>query len=125
MLTTIKTILVVDDEPDILLVIETSLKLEVNWTIWTASSGEEGLLQAKTKCPDVILSDIDMPQMDGIEMTSALREDNATKHIPVILMTAIPWEINTQNSPQLGVTAIIPKPFDSLTLAQQIVQAVN
>ncbi len=125
MLTTIRTILVVDDEPDILLLVEMILQLELNWTIWTAGSGESGLLQAKTKCPDVILSDLDLPQMNGLEMVFALRSDNVTKHIPVILMTARPWEINTQNYTHLGVTALIPKPFDASTLSQQIVQAVS
>lgn len=121
----IQTILVVDDEHDNLLLIRTSLELTVNWTIITANSGHEGICQAKAKRPEVILSDLDLPKMNGIEMLWALQKHPSTKKIPAILLTGTAKVIKAHEYNHLGVKAVIPKPFDPLTLANHIIQAVN
>lgn len=125
MSTMIRVILVVDDEPDILSLVKISLELTADWTIITANSGHEGIFQANTKYPDVILSDIDMPQMNGIEMLRELRQSPTNQSIPAILLTGRSNEMGTQKYVDLGVKTVISKPFDPLTLANQIVQAVN
>lgn len=56
--------------------------------IYTAGNGMEGLNKASTISPDVIISDVMMPEMDGVDMVIALRKDVSTSHIPIILLTA-------------------------------------
>lgn len=121
----IQTILVVDDEQDNLMLIRTSLELTVDWKVITANSGHEGICQAKAKRPDVILTDLDMPQMNGIEMLRALQIHLSPKNISAILLTGRAKEIKVHEYNHLGVKAIFPKPFNPLTLANQILEAVN
>lgn len=121
----IRIVLVVDDEPDILSLAKMSLELTADWKIFTADSGHEGILIANIKYPDVILSDLDMPQMNGLEMLRELRQSSSTKCIPAILMTGRSKRMGMPKYVDLGVKTVIPKPFDPLTLANQIVQAVN
>ncbi|VEP14332.1 putative Response regulator [Hyella patelloides LEGE 07179] len=125
MLTINQAVLVVDDDPDTLLLITMGLQLNLDWTIITANSAEEGIFKAKANYPDVILSDIDTPQINGMQMLRALRENSVTKNIPVIFFTGIWKEINVQEYAHLGVKTVIPKPCNFLTLATHIVQAAN
>ena len=82
-----RTILVVDDEPVNIQVLSRKLKLE-GLGVLTARNGQEGLELARSGSPDLILLDIMMPGMDGFEVCQRLREDERTKSIPVIFVTA-------------------------------------
>ena len=80
-------ILIVDDEEHILQVL--SLKLRnCGYDIATAVDGEDALYQVKACQPDLIISDVQMPYMNGLEFASALSEDKLTSHIPVVILTA-------------------------------------
>ena len=79
-------LLIVEDNADIRLYIEESL--HEDYRIIQACNGREGMEQAFSKVPDIIVSDIMMPEMDGIKMTHILKEDIRTSHIPIILLTA-------------------------------------
>ena len=81
------TVLVVEDDPVILRLLEVNFDLE-GFTVLLAHDGEEGLEAASTRQPDIIVSDIMMPKMSGIELVAALRADKATAKIPVILLSA-------------------------------------
>ena len=81
-------ILVVDDEPDIQSTMQLILGLE-GYRVLTAYDGEEGLQLAKTRRPDLIVTDIMMPRMDGIELCRALRAEAVTRDIPVIVSSSI------------------------------------
>ncbi len=81
-----KTVLIVEDTLDLQLFLKELL--EHHYNIILAENGNEGYYYAKSNLPDLILSDIMMPELDGIEMSKLLQEDQLTKHIPVILMTA-------------------------------------
>ncbi|MBW4575410.1 MAG: response regulator [Aphanothece sp. CMT-3BRIN-NPC111] len=123
---TTKRILVIDDEGDTLEIIQLCLETIGNWNVLTASSGREGVVQAEAMQPDVILLDLIMPRMDGLTTLSLLKENLATKHIPVILYTAasslgkcLRW-----TEPELPVKAIIIKPFNLLTLPAKIATAL-
>ncbi|VEP16659.1 Response regulator (modular protein) [Hyella patelloides LEGE 07179] len=125
MLTINRSVLIIDDDPDTLLLIKMGLQLNLDWKIITANSAEEGILKAKANYPDVILSDTDTPQIDGMQMLRALRENSVTKNIPVIFWTGIWKEINAQEYAHLGVKTVISKPCNFLTLANHIMQAAK
>ena len=81
-------ILVVDDEPEIVRVLRGYLE-QANYTVLTASSGPEALRRARTEAPDLILLDVMLPGMDGIDVAYVLRNHESTKGSPIIFVTAI------------------------------------
>jgi CheY-like chemotaxis protein len=113
-------LLVVDDEDDIREVAGLSLDLTEGWTILTANGGAAGMELAASSHPDAILLDVMMPDWDGPRTLRALRAQNTTESIPVIFLTAKVQESDRQRFMQMGVRGIIAKPFDQLTLGQQI-----
>ncbi|OQA04439.1 MAG: Alkaline phosphatase synthesis transcriptional regulatory protein PhoP [bacterium ADurb.Bin400] len=88
-----KTILVVDDDMILREMYEARLK-EEGYTIISASNGEEALDKAIMEKPDLILLDIMMPKVNGIDVMKKLRESGATSHIPIILLTALMKEVD-------------------------------
>lgn len=82
-----KTILVVDDEPDILLVLEILFATE-GYRVVSASNGTEALARFETERPDVVLADIMMPDIDGLELSRRIRAAAYSPAVPVILMSA-------------------------------------
>ncbi|MEA2328197.1 MAG: hypothetical protein QOE68_3156 [Thermoanaerobaculia bacterium] len=113
-----KQILVIDDENDIQEVARLSLQLTENWTVMSANGGAAGALLALSEGPDAILLDVMMPDMDGPSTLRVLQQQGLT--IPVIFLTAKVQPADRQKFMQLGVKGIISKPFDPLTLGQQI-----
>lgn len=120
-----KRILIIDDEYRIREVTKLALEMMAGWEVLLAASGEEGLSIAALENPDAILLDMMMPDMDGTVTLTKLQANSATRHIPVILLTA-KVQINVQPQyTELGIRAVITKPFDPLTLANQIVEVLN
>jgi CheY-like chemotaxis protein len=119
-----KRILVIDDDDDIREVARLSLELTEGWTVTSANNGAAGTALALSMEPDAILLDVMMPDMDGPSTLRALQQQVATKFIPVIFLTAKVQAADCEKFMQLGVRGIIPKPFDPLTLGQQIRDAL-
>ncbi|WP_315787970.1 response regulator [Fischerella sp. JS2] len=122
---TAKQILVIDDEDDIRKLIQTCLEIMGGWQVLTAKSGSEGLLLAQTARPDAILLDVMMPDMDGTSTFQSLQANPATKHIPVILLTAKGRDTEAYKFTQLGVKGVISKPFNPQKLANQVAAALD
>ena len=118
-------ILVVDDEDDIREVAQLCLEMLSAWEVLTASSGSEALAKAEADQPDAILLDVMMPDMDGLATFQRLQANIATQHIPVILLTAKVQSADRQRFAELGVTAMIAKPFNPLHLASQVAEALG
>jgi CheY-like chemotaxis protein len=118
-MTTIR-ILHVDDEPDIREVVELSLGLDPDFTMQSCGSGKEALTVAAKWQPDFILLDVMMPVMDGPATLVQLRENVKTANIPVIFMTARAQAREVDRFRSLGAVGVIPKPFDSMTLAASV-----
>jgi CheY-like chemotaxis protein len=116
-----RRVLLIDDEDDIREVTQLSLEMVARWDVISASSGPEGILRAIADQPDAILLDVMMPDMDGPTTFTHLRADPATRHIPIILLTAKmqPGQM------ALDVAAIISKPFDPMRLPGQIASALG
>jgi CheY-like chemotaxis protein len=117
--------LIIDDEDDIREVAALSLESTAGWEILTASSGRAGIETALREKPDAILMDVMMPEMDGPTTFQHLQADPATSHIPVVLLTAKVQGVDQRRFAGLGVAAVLFKPFDPLTLADQIAEAVG
>jgi CheY-like chemotaxis protein len=115
-----KKILVIDDEINLCTVIQACLENLGGWETLTALSGREGLAIAQTQKLDAILLDVMMPDMDGLTLFQELQNDSATQAIPVILLTAKVQSTDFAQFAKLGVAGVIAKPFDPLTLAEQV-----
>ena len=122
---TVKQILVIDDEADIREVAQLSLEISSGWEVLTAASGREGLATAEAQQPDAILLDVMMPDMDGPTTFEKLQNNPSTKNIPVIFLTAKVQAAEQRRYAQLGVTAVLTKPFDPVMLANQIAAALG
>jgi CheY-like chemotaxis protein len=122
---TVRRILVIDDEERIQEVIQTCLEILSGWEVLTASSGDDGLLQAQTQQPDAILLDVSLPGMDGLDIFQQLQENLTTQSIPVILLTARVQPTDREQFARLDVAGIITKPFNPVQLAAQVAQALG
>ncbi|NEO43969.1 MAG: response regulator [Moorea sp. SIO4A3] len=120
-----KCILLIDDEETIQEVVQVGLELETDWEVLTASSGLEGIAMAKTKLPDAILLDVMMPDMDGIATFSKLKANSKTQSIPVIFLTAKTQIAEQHPFKKIGISGVIIKPFNSITLAIQIAEMLE
>jgi CheY-like chemotaxis protein len=118
-------ILIIDDEDDIREVAALSLETVAGWEVMVASSGAQGLARASVYQPDAILLDVMMPGMDGPSTFLELRKGPDTAAIPVILLTAKVQGADQKRFANLGVSAVLFKPFDPLTLAQQMSDALG
>jgi two-component system phosphate regulon response regulator PhoB len=103
-------ILAADDEPDALELIEVNLK-SAGYEVLTAADGREALQKARANMTDLILLDIMLPEMDGLEVCKALRRDAATSSMPIIMLTARTAEIDRVLGLELGADDYITKPF--------------
>ena len=113
------TVLLAEDEPDVQLIARLSLK-KAGFTVVTADNGLEALERVAEVKPDVVLLDWMMPEMDGFETCQRLKSDQETRSIPVIFLTAKVQEAEVARAMALGAAGCIAKPFDAMTLGEQI-----
>lgn len=111
-------ILTVDDSKTVRIIIRNAFK-RFDCEVIEAGHGVEGLEKAKSK-PDLVLLDITMPVMDGIEMLQRLRADGATSGIPVIMLTAEGQKTTAEQATALGSSGYLMKPFTNDTLIQHV-----
>jgi CheY-like chemotaxis protein len=114
--------LIVDDEPNVRRLSRTILSK--NFDVVEAEDGKQAIEIANTQQPDVILMDMMMPKMDGLTACHAIKKDPATKSIPVIMVTAIGFELNIKLSQQMGATGYVTKPFTPNDLLDKIEQVL-
>ncbi|HKK44997.1 MAG TPA: response regulator transcription factor [Balneolaceae bacterium] len=114
-----QTILVVDDEEDLLDLIEYNLKKE-GFAVLKAEDGKEGMNMAREHSPNLVLLDIMMPKMDGLEVVERMRADNKLKHIPIIFLTARGDEKTEVEGLDKGGDDYITKPISTTKLISRI-----
>jgi len=112
-------ILVVDDEIYIVHILDFSLGME-GYEVVTALDGEEALRKVKECKPDLVVLDIMMPKMDGYETCKALKSNEETKDIPVILLSAKGRNVDMQTGYDVGADDYITKPFSPRKLVDRI-----
>jgi two-component system phosphate regulon response regulator PhoB len=112
-------ILVVDDEPDVLDLVTYNLG-QAGFQTETAADGAEALRKARSTTPDLILLDLMLPEMDGLEVCKLLRRDAKTSAIPIIMLTARASEIDRIVGLELGADDYVPKPFSPRELVLRV-----
>ncbi|WP_304640275.1 response regulator [Pseudomonas sp.] len=117
---TLTRIMHIEDDPSIQEVVRIALEIVGGMTVCTCSSGPEGLAKAASYAPELILLDVMMPGMDGPQTLLQLRAAPATRDIPVIFMTAKVQPSEISEYQRLGALGVIVKPFDPMTLSDQI-----
>jgi two-component system alkaline phosphatase synthesis response regulator PhoP len=114
-----QNILVVDDEEDVLELVRYHLEKN-GYTAESASTGEDALKIAKTKIPDLIILDLMLPGIDGLEVCRRLKGDVKTQNIPIIMLTAKGEEIDIVTGLELGAEDYVTKPFSPKVLIARI-----
>jgi CheY-like chemotaxis protein len=117
-----RRILIIDDEDDIREVAALALETTAGWEIVAACSGPDGILAAANSkpIPDAILMDVMMPGMDGPTTFHQLQQNPELASIPVLLLTAKVQGVDQRRFAGLGVSGVLFKPFNPMTLAAQI-----
>ncbi|MCB9088511.1 MAG: response regulator [Calditrichae bacterium] len=107
-------VLIVEDNPDMRAYIRETLAGD--YRVLEVPNGEEGFQKAQEEIPDLVITDVMMPKMDGYEMTRKLRQEQVTSHIPIIMLTAKAAESDKFEGLETGVDAFLIKPFNTKEL---------
>ena len=113
-----QSILIADDEPGVRLLVSRMLGEE--YIVLEAADGEEALDIAERQHPALILMDLMMPKIDGYTACLRIKTDQATKEIPVVMLTAIGHELNKSFAEEMGAAGYITKPFTREALVEQM-----
>jgi len=119
-----KKILVIDDEKDVVDILKTILEHE-KYEVAVACNGSEGLRKSVEVKPDLIITDIMMPEMDGFELMQKLKENLETFKTPVIMLTAKDQAVDREKGLSLGVVAYIVKLFDLEELTATVKEVLD
>ena len=114
-----KKALIIDDHPDMIDILSRQLKM-LEFAVITASNGVEGVEKAIVEKPDLILMDIMMPGMDGLEATRLIRSNRETEKIPILAITALCRESELNACIEAGCNDYIVKPFNFQKLKEKI-----
>ena len=117
---TVPTVLVVDDDDSVREITVLALEVVAGWRVIAAAGGAEALELARSHRPDAVLLDVMMPEMDGPTTLRHLQADDATRDIPVILLTAKVLTGERQQWEELAIRGVIAKPFDPMDLHAEV-----
>jgi two-component system OmpR family response regulator len=121
----IQKILLVDDDRNIQMIAQMGLEDRPDWNIILASSGPEALEKFEKEQPDLILLDLMMPGMDGETTFAKIKDISTNRSVPVVFMTAKVQHHEMESYLDMGVAGVIAKPFDPMTLSEQICKIVG
>jgi len=116
-------VLIVEDNVDVLNYINE--QLEKDYQIHKAANGEEGFVKAQNEIPDLIITDVMMPKMDGYQLSSKIRNDEKTSHIPIIMLTAKAGLDDKIEGLETGIDDYLTKPFSSKELLVRVRNLIN
>jgi two-component system cell cycle response regulator DivK len=116
-----KTILYVEDNEYNLKIVRQLLS-RTSYQLIEAMDGEQGLATARASLPDLILMDIQLPKMSGLDATRELRADPKTAHIPIVTITSFAMSGDSEKAKEAGATAYLAKPYSPRELLQLIRQ---
>ncbi len=114
-----KKILIADDEPDVLQLVSMNLK-NAGFNVLKAEDGMSALTQARETLPALIVLDLMLPEMSGLEVCKVLKKENATAHIPIIMLTAKAEEVDRIVGLELGADDYLTKPFSPRELVLRV-----
>jgi len=114
-----KKILIADDEAHILHVVTMKLS-NAGYEVITAMDGEEALELCRSKKPDLLITDYQMPYLTGLELCKRLRQDEQTARIPVLMLTARGFDIESHEMSEAGINDVISKPFSPREILRKV-----
>ena len=117
-------VLLVEDDPVILRLLEVNFELE-GYEVLLAHDGAEGIEMARDQRPDLVISDIMMPNVSGIELVESLKGDESTAAIPIILLSAKAQSADVRAGMEAGADDYITKPFEPLELVDRVQALLN
>ena len=112
-------ILVVDDEPDLQELVKDTLEM-AGYIVLTANDGEEGLRSISEDSPDLVILDIKMPKIDGMEVLERVKKDPVLSKLPVIMLTSLKGENIIREAKEIGAADYIVKPFNQIDLLNRV-----
>jgi two-component system response regulator MtrA len=112
-------VLVADDDEDILALVKAVLE-RAGHEVITVHDGAQALESVQAKSPDLVVLDISMPELDGLEVLRRVRADAVTRDLPVILLTAQAQEVDVERGYATGASAYVKKPFSPRELAERV-----
>ncbi|MBU0467409.1 MAG: response regulator [Candidatus Omnitrophota bacterium] len=119
-----KKILIIDDEPHIIMMVKSRLRAN-GFDVVTAENGAAGFETAKKEKPDLIILDVLMPEMNGIETLTKLKNTDETKDIPVIMFTAKGQAEDVEKAQEAGACDYLVKPFSPPILLEKVTKALT
>lgn len=117
-------VLVVDDDPQVLRLLRVNFELE-GYEVMSATNGEEALELVRGDSPDVVVCDVMMPGIDGLEVVRRLRADPATVTLPLVVVSAKAQRSDVRQGLKLGADAYVTKPFDPAELLDVVAQLLD
>lgn len=116
-------VLIVDDDPAMRLLCSVNLQL-AGLDVLEASNGRRALARARADRPDLVVTDVAMPDLDGFQLAEALRRDRRTRRIPLIFLSGQVADQNRARARELGALAYLTKPFDPETFSKLVTDAL-
>ena len=113
------SILIVDDDPRLLHIVAMYLGIE-GYDVSTAENGEDGLAQVEARAPDLVILDIMMPGMDGIETCKRIRSNTPTAEVPIVMFSALSSDDDIERARVDGANHLITKPFNLVGLGSVV-----
>lgn len=120
-----KKLLIAEDEESLRALLVATLQDDSRYGLITSSDGEETLSLAREELPDLIFLDILMPKMDGIEVCRALKADERTRGIKIVMITALTQETNRKAAMEAGADDYVTKPFSPIALLEKVDQVLG
>lgn len=121
----IQNLLLIDDDNSCNSLVKFVLEQDTDWQILTTTDGQEGIAKAQLEQPDIILLDIMMPNVNGLDVYKTLKSDSYTSNIPIIFITAMTPIAPILQSQITEEVDVIIKPFDVIELADLIIESSN
>ncbi len=112
-------ILVVEDDPDIMRLLAHTLS-NAGYQVIQAYGGEDALRKVLLHMPQLVLTDLAMPKMSGVEVIQIVKANPQTNHIPIVAVTAYTWDNIAQSAGEAGVDGFISKPFNAKQLLLEV-----
>ena len=115
--------MVIEDDPDLMRLLSHMLK-SAGFNVIHAYGGEDALRKVKAQRPALVITDLAMPQMSGVEVIHRIKSDPETAGIPCVAVTAHMWDHIAHSANQVGCDSFIPKPFNAIRLLQEVTKYV-
>ena len=117
---TSKKILIIEDEADVVDLLSMQLRKAGGFSITTAADGAEGLKKARNEAPALVVLDLMLPRMSGLEVCKILKSDSATRHLPIVMLTAKAEEVDRIVGLEFGADDYVTKPFSPREIVLRI-----